>query len=74
VGRPSSEVQHFAGDAARTGAFGSAIIEWGPGARSPIGSADLAHVRADSVAHVSEWVSQGRCDVACRLVERIGAR
>jgi hypothetical protein len=36
------DLPHIAGSVARTGAFAPAIIEWGPNARPPIGSADTS--------------------------------
>ena len=46
AGPACRSVPHFAGTVARTGAFASATIEWGPNARSPIGSAGTSGLLA----------------------------
>lgn len=56
AGRSRSDLPHFAGSVARTGAVSLAIIERGPSARSPIGRADVGRSGARSAAHVSERV------------------
>jgi hypothetical protein len=64
-GKPSQ----CAGTQARTGAFASAIIAWGPSGRSPIGTADLGWVpaaRRPEIWAAAERESAGyRVDSAC---------